>query len=411
MMDPMSIAAIAGTTVGFSGGTMVWVLAPRKIPPIIRVKEGTAVVITRFDGNPRTLFQWKGYHIDGFGDIRAARNIEDLKKQRERTREVLKGMEEEQPEEVESLNLKKELEKIRRGPPLGGLRLIVPGVESVVKYNLRWLGLYTTGEKKLEVKFYDETLKHVLLKPDVYWVGVMNERTSPPERIPIKMLELLVTLRVISPERFLFQAPPNPLENAMARLGGWARSFVGSVELDYLIKIKEKKVNILKELNECIKIDKALLPPHTGTLPLKEEEQIEQMFYKWGLAFEADGIQIRDLNLDTEYEKASAAKRRQEWEALGGAQQVMGRFMNMLAITTGQKEEEIQKFFAAAWTEKDGHLFDVLLKDVLLELTRFSIAVDNEAYQEVRTTGGAGSFDPSNLITLWKRLGKETTTL
>lgn len=271
---PIIILAVAAA---FS--TLVWSFLAPSNRFFTFVKEGTAKIIVRGDKFEKALIQWEGYTFDY--------EKSGVKK--------WKVVEEEEPRHL-----------------FGGLRWygFWPLLD-VGFYHLRWWDLQLTEEGREKIQFHEEDLDYVLLKSDVYWAKIENAETK--DRIPIDA-EFLVTMRVINPYKVIYVAPINWTENAMTRLSALFRSYVAGKKLDELLKAKEDSQAICKELKKKDLIRRIL-----------EEE--------WGIQIEKGGIQLRDVALSPEYQKAAAAQ-----EAEGMKAEGVKRWME----TVGDKALEIR---------------------------------------------------------------------
>ena len=175
------------------------------------VKEGTAKAVMTLGKFSRVIFQWENHWMDVEWNI-------------------WREGEKESP-------IRAENEKKIRGRIFGGLYFYIWPLYGIHKYPLRWTDLRRveeTEEKIEKPQFHDEELKYVMLKPAVYWTKLFKVETLPPERIPVN-IEILVTMRISNPFRFLFVAPPTPLEDVLARIDALMRAIVGMLKIDEII--------------------------------------------------------------------------------------------------------------------------------------------------------------------------------
>lgn len=229
------------------------------------VKEGTCKIITRGDSFEKCLIQWDGHTFD-----HQKTGVDRW--------EVIEG---EEP-----------------WHPFGGLRFygLWPLLDVAI-YALRWFDLQRIEGEIEKPQFHEQEVDYVLLRPDVYWTIERGAETKPPERIPLNV-EFLVTIRVINPYKAIFIAPINWTENVMSRLDALFRSYIAGKTLDELIEAKGDPGGIWGEL--------------------KEKDLIQQTFKReWGVEIEEGGIQIKDIGLPEDYQKAAAAQKTEKMKAEG----------------------------------------------------------------------------------------------
>lgn len=273
IINPL-ITLIALATAAAIGGVLfyfVWrFLAPSESNRSFTfVDEGTAKVVVKAGKFDKALIQWNGYTFDKEWNVIP-----------EGTR--VGG-------------------RARKEPwhPFGGLRFYgIWPLKDIFTHRLRWNDLRQgqAGEGEASgVRFHDEVLDYVLLRPDVYWTKLSKAETKPPERIPVSV-EFLITMRVINPYKALFAAPINWVDNVMARSDALFRSFVSNQSLDALLKTKGRD----KALNKMI----------------AESELIQKTFKEeWGI--EVSGIQIRSIDIADPYAQAAASQKVEEMKAKG----------------------------------------------------------------------------------------------
>ena len=233
------------------------------------IDEGTAKVVVKAGKFDRALIQWNGYTLDKNWNV-----VPDGTR--------VGGMVHKEP-----------------WHPFGGLRFYgIWPIKDIFTHRLRWNDLRQgqAGEGEAAgVRFHDEQLDYVLLRPDVYWTKLSKAETKPPERIPVSV-EFLITMRVINPYKALFAAPINWVDNVMARSDALFRSFVSGSSLDSLLKTKGRD----KALNKMI----------------AESDLIQKTFKEeWGI--EVLGIQIRSIDIADSYAQAAASQRVEEMKARG----------------------------------------------------------------------------------------------
>jgi len=249
------------------------------------------------------------------------------------------------------------------------------------RYLHRWSDVKVTEGGKMELHFHEEEKKDVMLRPAVYAFLLSGVETAPPERVPVDVL-VLVTMRIFNPYLFLFVAPPTPIGDILARIRAEMRAVVTSQTLDELLKIKGSSL-WQREAKD--------------TILLKGAKVIEETMEKWGLKLADRGIELADISLSPEYQKAFAAQRTKEAEALGRAEEIMGTVISAVAKATGQEISEVQKVF-----RKDPKVFYQEHQEIV-DATISKLAIEKGLYARVEVPGGSGTVnDITRLIAVWK---------
>ena len=319
-----------------------------------RVNEGTAIALTSFGEFSKIIFRWKQHRMDEEWNI-------------------WKGSKsEEKPEE--GSEDKKEI-KYWSQKIFGGLIVYFWPFQKVHRYRHRWTDI-RLREAEMEVEFHEEDLDNVLLKPAVYAFKLPAVETQPPERVPVNVL-VLVTLRVQNPYLFLFVAPPTPVEDILARISAETRALVTSCGLDELLKLKGES---LWEI-------------------LKKAKVIEETLGKWGVKLAEKGIEIREINLPSEYQKAGAAKKTEEMKAAGRAEQIMGTVISSVATASGKERADVQKEFL----ENPQAFYQTHQSTIANTMNK--LAMEGQAYLKIETPGATGfGGDLLRLIAAWKKM-------
>lgn len=331
------------------------------------VKEGTAIAVTSFGGFQKIIFQWKDHWMDEEWNI--------WKKD-------------------EKVGKEKSKEKKIKGHIFGGLWwygfLLI---HTIHQYNSRWTDLHMTKEGKMGLYFHEEPLSHVLLKPAVYALQLFAVETAPPERIPVDVM-VLVTMRIGNPYNFLFIAPPTPIEDILARTSALMREVITGRTVDELLKIRgeslwtetEKEKSVLKGEEESV---------------LKGAKLIEDTLQKWGLKLADKGIEIKDITLPPEYQKAAAARRAEEMKAEARAAETVGAVIASMARIYGKKVEEMPKII-----EQDPALQKEFLKESNDLIIR-KLGMENDSYVDIRVQGAEGiERTILNALAAWQRMPK-----
>lgn len=304
------------------------------------VKEGTAKAIVRMNQRRKMVMAWRGFKLD---ENRKVVSTTDKPKW------------------------------------YGGLRFVgFWPFDKVYRYNFRWLGLELV-EGKEEPKFHERILDYVLLKPDVYLLIVEAAETKPPERIPLTFF-VLATISVINPEKVIFKAPSNWLENAMARLGALVRAWVATETLDDILLPRSS--------------------PESIWARLKNDPLITETFRDtWGIQVEENGIEIRNINFPPEYQAAAAKGKEMDLLAKGRAAEMVGTIIEMMAKARGKEAKDIQEEI-----EGDPELrkqFLALANDLVIR----KMGMEARAYTDIRVIGAEGlERTLLNALAVWRRM-------
>lgn len=344
------------------------------------VKEGTAKAVMKLGKFDKTIFQWEGHWMD-----------EDWS--------IWREGEEEAPK-------REEKEKKVRGRILGGLWLYgVWPIHKTHKYRLRWADLHRVEEKEGTIEkaqFHDEELDHILLKPAVYWTKVFGAETIPPERIPVDV-GVLVTMRVFNPYRFLFVAPPTPIEDILARIDALMRERNAHLTVDELLLVRAEILwdgwKIEREGKE-IEIS-----------ALKEEKLIKETLDKWGVKVAEKGVDIKKIDPPPKYSEALARRRELELEAEAKrvsfkiaaearAAEIMGTVIESVVTAEGRPKKEVEEEF-----RKDPKAFYEKHKTIVSNVMT-KLSMETKSYLRIETPGAEQSplGDFLRVIAAWLRM-------
>jgi regulator of protease activity HflC (stomatin/prohibitin superfamily) len=317
------------------------------------VEEGTAKVVKRLGEFSYVIFRWKGHWMDTEGTI--FRDGETSKF----------------PYVEQSTLLPLRI--------FGGLYLYgFWPMHEIHKYPHRWTDIHLGEDGEVELKFHEDDFSHVLLKPAVYAIKLVDLETKPPERIPLTVL-ILVTLKVNNPYRFLFVAPPTPIEDVLARMGAALRPLLTGKTWDELLLLRGESLWAERD-NQAL---------------LKGMKLIEETLEKWGMAVADKGIEIRDIAAPPEYQKAGAVKRQLQLQAQARAEEIRGTLISAVARSEGREEKEVQEEFRKdpkAFYEKHQRTVD----DVMTKLSMEARAYLKAEFPQGTTLEG--------LIALWQRM-------
>ena len=175
----------------------------------------------------------------------------------------------------------------------------------VMTHCLRWWDLQLQEDGSQKPQFHeftgDEPADFVLLKEDVYWGKVEEAETKPDERIPVN-LEFMVTMKACNLYKVMFVAPINWIENSMTRLTNMMRALVADNLLDDLYTLQGDPEEFWRQVKS-----------YSLVLFLKEE---------WGVEISKNGIEIRNVDLKPEYQKAISEKAVKKMEADGAKERI-----------------------------------------------------------------------------------------
>lgn len=323
------------------------------------VKEGTAVSIMTFGKFWMILFQWEGHWMN------------------EKWKILREGEESKYKKKIAGLRI------------LGGLYLYgIWPIHRIHHYKHRWTDIRIRETGKMDLEFHEEELNHILLKPAVYAIQLFAVETAPPERIPVDVL-VLITLRIENPFLFLFVAPPTPIEDVLARISASMRPIITGCRLDNLLRLK----------GESFWMEEKKEKPEEKRPLLKGTKVIEDTLKKWGMKLADKGIEIKEIDLPPEYQKAGAAKKEQEMKAAGRAEEIMGTVISAVARAEGRDEKKIQVEFRTnpqAFYQKHQPIVDNTIT---------KLSMEEKAYLRIETPGATafgGEF--LRLIGSWLRM-------
>lgn len=299
------------------------------------VNEGTAKIITTGGAAVNVLMQYKNYALDSNWNIVFTQGA---------TQTSLFG--------------------------IGGLRLYgIWPFRQVYTYDFSWVSVDQYGGKKEHV---EEGLDYVLVKPTIYGVDLAKAETKYPERIPLN-IQFLVTVRVINPYKVLFSAPSDWNEKLLARLNGFLRGWVANKEMDEILSLKGSSREMWSDLN-------------SRNLHLS----VDYFLKEWGVKLEENGIDMRDVSMSDEYQKAAASERIMELKSAGVASQTVGMIISAMAKSRGMKTQEIQQMI-----NSDTQLQKEFMKTAK-DLLERKMAIDGGVFTDIRV-GGAEGLDKTLL--------------
>jgi hypothetical protein len=132
---------------------------------------------------------------------------------------------------------------------------------------------------------------------------------------------------------------------------------------------------------------------------LKGAKVIEETLKKWGVVLADKGIEIREIGLPPEYQKAAAAKRAEELRAAGRAEEIIGTVISAVATAEGREKPEVQAEFRA-----DPEAF-YRKHQCIIDNTITKLSMEERAYLRIETPGAKGGLgDILRLIAAWQRM-------
>jgi hypothetical protein len=189
----------------------------------------------------------------------------------------------------------------------------------------------------------------------------------------------------------LFKAPPNWVENILAKLNAHFRDWVATKSLDEILALRKEPAKLLQDLKGL------------------NRDLFEKVFEgEWGVLIE--GIQIRDVGLPAPYKEAAArrkqleleaeARRTQfEIEAKARAAEIMGTVIEAVSTASGRKREEVEEEFRRN-PEEFYKRHKTIVDNVMTKLS-----MEERAYLRIETPGAVGALgDLLRLIAAWQRM-------
>ena len=250
----------------------------------------------------------------------------------------------------------------------------------------RWQDIQLT-QKGERILSHEKKLDYVLVKPAIYGVGLENAETKYPERIPISV-QFLITVRVVNPYKVFFSAPQDWNRMLLARLSAFMRGWVSNNLLDDTLFLKGNPKNLWDDL---------ITNNDFG-------EVISYFLNKWGIKIEDNGIDLWDVSMSDEYQRAGAAEKRMELEAAGVASQTIGMIIASMAKSCGKTTKEIQEII-----NQDPQLQKQFMK-MAQDLLERKMAIDGGSLVDVRV-GGAEGFEKTvlQLLAAAKKMGSKNS--
>lgn len=302
------------------------------------VEEGTAKIIVRLGGVVKVFIQWSGYRLDRDGNV------------------------------VGPGPIKRRL--------FGGLRvwLGLP-VDKVYKYKMRWHSVEEVEKKRVPIFHIKEKTDFVMVRPDRYWRKTPSVETADGQ---FPDVEWLVGMRSLNPEKTIFKAPHDWVENALNQIEPTLRAYVRTKNLADLLSLNREQIW------NNIGTDRAIQKV------LKEE---------WGIQVDEEEIGIFAVDMPPEYQEALAAQARQELMARGRAAQTVGTVLAMLAQSRGKTLDEIRAEIDVSPEMRQEFLN--LGKDLIIR----QLGIEGQSYIDIRVQGAEG-FERMllNALAAWQRM-------
>jgi len=303
------------------------------------VEEGTTKIIMRWKGVVKVFLQWRGYELTNDGNV------------------VLTG---------------------KARPRYGGLRvwLGLP-IDEVYRYKLRWHSVEEVEGKRIP-EFHEKMVDYVLVRPDRYWLKTPRLETKDGH---FPDIEWLIGMRCINPEKTIFKAPHNWVENVLSQITPVLRLLARQYNLAELINLSRDE------------IWEAMMKISEG------ERIIENLENEWGVKIEEKEIAIFDISPPPGYQEVLAAEAKMRLEAKARAERLMGTIVNAVVRATGQDESDVQRDFLdnpEEFYKKHQELISSILS---------IISMEEKLYLRIETSG-AGPIEGAllRLISAWKRI-------
>jgi hypothetical protein len=309
-----------------------------------KVEEGTAQAIMTFGGLRLIVICWRGYKLDGNGNVVKGANLSILP---------------------------------------GGLRFVgIWLINTIYSYTFRWQD-YELGEGGVrKLKFHEKRIDYINLKPDNFAIkvdkaelrGILPNKTAP-ERIPVTAI-FLWTAEVFNPELVFFHSPPNWNENATTMLENLFTRWIGGQELDFLISLRDQLVN---NNNQPIKLWDEF-----------KNEALFKEFESWGFRTVVDdtidfgGISLGALELPPEIEEAAEDQRKRELKTKGALAATAGFILGTWSMSYNLTEDQMKVKIS-----DDENLRERFNREVL-DLYQRDMAREAGALSDIRVQG-AGS--------------------
>jgi len=321
-----------------------------------KVKEGTGKIITRFDGVVKVFIQWSGYKkLDKNGDV------------------------------------------VPGGPQrrwYGGLRVwLGTPWDKTYTYNLRFHSIEEVEGERVPVRHEIKNADYVQLRPDRYWRKSLEVETKDGQ---FPDIEWLIGMRSINPEKTIFKAPSNWVENALTELEPTLRQYARNKDLNELLNLTREQIWKDKGNDHAIQI------------VLKNE---------WGIQIDEQEIGIFNVILPPEYQKALAAESKAkmeakavqtkaEIEAIARSAEIEGTFQKILKNRAKMEGKKIKDVYKEIETqpEKRKEIMDFIMRKLGMESgSRFEIGVQGAEGVERMIL---------NALAVWQRIpkGEQKTT-
>lgn len=264
-------------------------------------------------------------------------------------------------------------------------------LDKAKQYNLRWK-TSQLAEGPGEVEFYEKTLYYFMLRPGVYYTKVDKAETGPStvsvfvggttseitERVPLT-LELLITATIVNPYKFAYDAPQNPIEKMSDLINAVVANWVGTKSYDEIINLRKAGKDAF-------------------WVAINGEPIFDTIKNKYG--WEINLIHLKNLISPPEIEEAGMKRVKTEMEMNADVLKTGTRWLKMVSIQTGLKEEEIRtmvKDKSDEFQKKYG-----AIAERCWDMVKRQIEIEGKARFHLEVEGGSG---PETWIALLKMLG------
>jgi regulator of protease activity HflC (stomatin/prohibitin superfamily) len=301
------------------------------------VQEGTWKAVMRFGSFRKGVLRWRGHILDADG-------------------KVITG---------------------KPKTPLGGLFFVgFRWIDSVYKYSFRRSGVkLNESNGQIEIQSKEEKLDHVMVRGDVYPAIVTDAETlaSPgsdgkPESFKVSAI-FLFGIRIPDPRAAVLDAPPNWLENLLAKLNTRLVRYIGTKTLVELISMRSLKTT----------------GPGNPTLwsELDMASFIANEIPGWGV--EILTVNLGDVTPAQDVQEAIAAQKISALKTKAELAKTAGYVIQVMAMKLGKTEAEMPGEIA-----KNPALQKEFMSQVMT-LRQRDQAIDGNALIDIRVQGARGT--------------------
>ncbi len=212
-------------------------------------------------------------------------------------------------------------------------------VYSVVKYDLKYRVIELVEGQEV-VETYDlRGIDFFTLKQHMNWLDLLDAESAGEEdgTGALKFdLEFLLGLQIINPYKAHYGAPGDWNTNTVARLSSFLRNWVTSKSPKQLLTMSRLPKRARRAVGS--------VTPRVPTLyqELLKDPVVKDIERNWGIKVIENGIDVRDIGMTEELQKAFAAEQEQKLLAKGLAAQTADPVMQYLSAMTGKTVRDLQ---------------------------------------------------------------------